>query len=29
MRLLPGAQPVVEHHPRAPERPGQGITLAR
>ena len=29
MRLLPGAEPVVEHHPRAPERPRQGITLAR
>jgi len=26
---FPGAQAVVEHHPRAAERPGQGLTLAR
>ena len=27
--LLPGAQPVVEHHPRAPERPRQRNALTR
>ena len=28
VRLLPGAQPVVEHHPRAAERPRQRLPLA-
>ena len=29
MTLPPGAQPVVEHHPRAPERPRQRLPLTR
>jgi hypothetical protein len=29
MRLLPGAQRVVEHHPGAAERPGQRLLLPR
>jgi hypothetical protein len=27
VRVLPGAEPVVEHYPGTPERPGQGLRL--